>query len=124
MTALPDLAIAIEIEHRAAGAAARTALEHAIRCGELLIQAKAAVGHSAWLPWLEANCTLRLPTAQAYMRLARELPKLPAAEEQRVADLTSPANTRSAAGLGTGQGAPRRPGAAAGQNQRIGSSGW
>jgi hypothetical protein len=84
--ALPDLARAIEREHQAARRAARTALEHAMECGRLLIEAKAQVGHGGWLPWLEANCTLRPRTAQAYMRLARELPKLPEQEAQRVAD--------------------------------------
>jgi hypothetical protein len=59
-----------------------------MECGRLLIEAKAQVGHGGWLPWLEANCTLRPRTAQAYMRLARELPKLPEQEAQRVADLS------------------------------------
>jgi Protein of unknown function (DUF3102) len=86
--ALIDLARAIETEHQAAIGASRAALQHAVRCGELLIQAKTAVGHGDWLPWLEANCTLRPRTAQVYMRLARELPKLSEENAQRVALLT------------------------------------
>jgi hypothetical protein len=86
--ALPDLAHAIDREHEAVISAANSALDHAVRCGELLIQAKRGMAHGEWLGWLEANCTVRPRMAQAYMRLARELPKLPEANTQRVAHLT------------------------------------
>jgi len=85
---LPDLAQAIDREHQAAHQAARTALEHAFECGRLLLEAKAAVPHGEWLPWLEANCTVKRRTAQLYMRLATELPKLSDEDAQRVAHLT------------------------------------
>jgi Protein of unknown function (DUF3987)/Protein of unknown function (DUF3102) len=52
---LPDLAARIESEHQAAHRAARTAIEHALECGQLLLEAKASVGHGGWLPWIEAN---------------------------------------------------------------------
>jgi phage N-6-adenine-methyltransferase len=65
--ALPDLAQAIEAAHQAAY---RAALPHAIRCGELLLEAKAQVAHGQWLPWIEANLTLRPRQCQGYMRLA------------------------------------------------------
>ena len=68
--ALPDLAQAIDREHQAAHQAARTALEHALECGRLLIQAKAAVPHGEWLPWLEANTSVSARQSQRYMRLA------------------------------------------------------
>jgi hypothetical protein len=74
--ALPDLAQAIDREHQAALGAARSLTEHAIRCGELLLQAKADVGHGGWLEWVETNCAFSQRTAQGYMRLARELPRL------------------------------------------------
>jgi Protein of unknown function (DUF3102) len=77
-TALLDLAQAIEREHQAAYSAARTALEHARRCGELLIQAKAAVPHGAWLPWLQENTTVGARQCQKYMRLARGWPEIEA----------------------------------------------
>jgi hypothetical protein len=86
--ALPDLAQAIEREHQAVADAAQSALDHAVECGRLLIQAKTEVGHGDWLPWLEANCSVRPRTVQVYMRLARELPKLSEANTQRVAHLT------------------------------------
>jgi len=50
-----DLAGKIEAEHQAAIGAARSAMEHAIRCGQLLLEAKASIGHGGWLPWVEAN---------------------------------------------------------------------
>ena len=85
---LPELAQAIERAHQAAIGAARSAIEHAVACGALLRRAKAEIGHGEWLEWIEANCTVGRRTAQVYMRLARELPKLPEANAQRVAHLT------------------------------------
>ena len=86
--ALQELAQAIGREHQAAVSAARSAVEHAIKCGELLLKAKATVGHGGWLAWVETNCTFGQRTAQGYMRLARELPRLDEANAQRVADLS------------------------------------
>ncbi len=65
------LAAQINTEHQAAFSKAREALEHARRAGELLLQAKADVGHGAWLPWIEANCKFSVRTAQGYIRLAQ-----------------------------------------------------
>ena len=65
---LPALAAAINVEHTAVGEALKAGLSHAIRAGELLIEAKALAGHGEWLPWLAANCaTISERTAQAYM---------------------------------------------------------
>ena len=47
------------------------AIEHAIRAGEALIQAKQLVEHGQWLPWLRDNCKMSERTAQNYMRVAR-----------------------------------------------------
>ena len=57
-------------EHQLATDAVCNALEHAARCGELLRQAKAEVGHGNFLPWLEANFAGSKRMAQNYMRLA------------------------------------------------------
>lgn len=57
-------------EHEAAQTAFRSAVGHAIRCGELLTEAKAQVRHGEWLPWLEVNFEFRRETAAGYMRLA------------------------------------------------------
>jgi hypothetical protein len=83
------LATEINAEHAAALSAVRSGLEHARRAGALLIEAKAALEHGAWLPWLAEQCPRILErTAQGYMRLAREWPRLEAAgNTQRVADL-------------------------------------
>jgi hypothetical protein len=84
---LGELAHAINREHDLARQTFKTALHHAIKAGELLRKARAKVGHGAWLPWLQENCHISERTAQAYMRLAREFPKLDSAKAQRVADL-------------------------------------
>jgi hypothetical protein len=86
--ALTDLAQAIEHEHQAAHQAAQTALAHALECGQLLLQAKAAVGHGGWLAWVEANLTFGPRQATNYMRLAREIPKLDDEDRKQVSDLT------------------------------------
>jgi hypothetical protein len=69
---LTTLAASINAEHAQAQAAAGAAVEHARRCGELLIEAKSKTNHGEWLPWLMANCPdIAERTAQAYMRVAR-----------------------------------------------------
>jgi hypothetical protein len=60
----------IEREHRAALGAAASAIQHAIECGRLLLQAKAALAHGAWLAWVEANLSFGGRQARKYMRLA------------------------------------------------------
>lgn len=85
---LPVLAAEIRRAHADAQEAAKSATEHAIRCGKMLAEAKAALGHGAWLPWLAANAAdISERTAQGYMRLARTVEADP---EKRnvVADLT------------------------------------
>jgi hypothetical protein len=87
MTALTSIAVEIRREHEAASTAARSALQHARRAGELLTQAKTALRHGAWLPWLTEHCPdISERTAQAYMRVAARWPELEA-KAQRVADL-------------------------------------
>ena len=71
------LAAQIEREHQAAIGAARSAIEHAIRCGNLLLEAKAQVGHGGWLPWIEANVSFGARQAQKYMHLANHADALP-----------------------------------------------
>ena len=61
----------IEAEHRAAIGAARTAIEHAVECGRLLIEAKAQIGHGGWLAWVEEHLTFGARQATKYMRLQR-----------------------------------------------------
>ncbi len=82
-----ELAECISKEHQACRSAAQSAVQHAIRAGELLLEAKSKIPHGQWLSWLEGNCGVAERTAQAYMRLARELPKLEPGKAQCVADL-------------------------------------
>lgn len=82
-TALTVISADINREHRLATQAANTAIQHAIRAGEMLMRAKVKVAHGEWLPWLKHHCELSERTARNYMRLAR----LPESKRQRVADL-------------------------------------
>ena len=52
-------------------------MQHAIECGRLLIEAKAALPHGAWLPWVEANLSFGARQCQKYMRLAEHAEALP-----------------------------------------------
>lgn len=64
-----NLADRIEAEHLAAIGAFRSTLDHAIRWGELLREAKAQIGHGGWLAWIADNLTLKPRQCQGYMRL-------------------------------------------------------
>jgi len=86
ITARADLAAAINQEHKHAVNKAREALEHARRCGELLLQAKKRMPHGEWLPWLTDNCKFSARTATGYMRLASRWDEL-RAKSATVADL-------------------------------------
>ena len=83
---LATLAEQIRTAHAAVSTALRDGVRHALAAGQLLLQAKQAVGHGGWSTWLQRQCRFSPRTAQAYMRLARELPKLPPAKAQRAAD--------------------------------------
>jgi hypothetical protein len=67
---LRDLAAEINREAGLAERAWSSALEHALRAGELLMNAKAQLPHGEWLPWLQANFKGSVRTAQSYMRLS------------------------------------------------------
>jgi hypothetical protein len=83
---LDDLARQIATEHEAAERAFGSALQHAIRCGELLIEAKTKIGHGEWIPWLAIHARVGERTAQAYMQVARRKSDL--LNPQRAADLS------------------------------------
>lgn len=85
ITTLNGLANGIREKHQAALDAAANAVSLAREAGELLIQAKAQVAHGHWAQWLKANVPFSERTAQGYMRLVRELPKLDDEKAQRVA---------------------------------------
>jgi hypothetical protein len=81
---VPALVDEIRREHEAAANALRSGLDHAIKAGELLIEAKRRYcKHGQWAQWLADNIDFAERTAQAYMRLAR----LPIEKRNAVADL-------------------------------------
>ena len=82
-SSLADLAARIRVEQENARLAFRTGIEHALRVGELLLEAKEKVNHGHWSHWLHAHCDLSERTAQGYMRLARQR-----SNPQLTADLT------------------------------------
>jgi Protein of unknown function (DUF3102) len=83
---LADLAACIRSEHEAVCQSARQTLQHAIKAGELLLEAKRLVGHGPWSQWLDEHCDVSQRSAQAYMRLAKNRTVL--AKAQSSADLT------------------------------------
>lgn len=83
---LAVIATALHTEHAACEQALTTTLSHAVRAGELLLEAKTLVRHGEWRTWLAANFTGSQRTAQQYMRVAREDPQL-AANSATVAEL-------------------------------------
>lgn len=60
----------INDEHEAAQQAQRSAVERAVRCGQLLVGAKKSVSHGEWYAWVQQNLKFSERTAQGYMRLA------------------------------------------------------
>jgi hypothetical protein len=64
-----DLAAQINEAHKLAREHAESAIDHAFRAGDLLIEAKGKVQHGHWLPWLRENVQFSERSAQAYMRL-------------------------------------------------------
>ena len=82
------LAEQINAEHLGCEQSFEAGLQHAIKAGELLQQAKALCRHGEWGQWLELNCEFSVRTAQLYMKAAHELPALLASNTKRVAQLS------------------------------------
>jgi hypothetical protein len=64
------LAKKINTEHYAGEDAAGQAMEHFIKCGEYLIEAKAQVKHGEWLQWVKDHLDFTDQTARNYMSIA------------------------------------------------------
>jgi hypothetical protein len=67
--ALAGLAKQINQAHSCCRAAAMSIVESAIKTGELLAQAKAALPHGEWQGWVAKNCTFAMRQAENYLRL-------------------------------------------------------
>ena len=66
---LGTLAEEINAESRAFITGLRKTIEHGIRAGEKLAQAKALVPHGQWKAWVEANVDISMRRCQEYMQL-------------------------------------------------------
>jgi hypothetical protein len=66
---LDELAAGINAEHRALNTAANAMLDHALKAGALLVQAKERMPHGSWGAWLAANFEGSGRSARAYMRV-------------------------------------------------------
>lgn len=62
----------INQEHRLARSKAESAVQHAIRCGELLMRQKAELKHGEFKPWIETNCEFSYQSARVYMNATRQ----------------------------------------------------
>lgn len=71
LSVMMNLARKIEAEHKDATKAARDALKHAYRCGQLLIEAKQEIKHGEFLGWVGLHCHVGERQARRYMTLAR-----------------------------------------------------
>lgn len=85
---LDALAAKIDLHHQGAMVAFSKGIEHILKAGDHLIEAKTLVGHGNWYPWLEANTSVSKRMAQYYMRLTRAHAKLPEGKAKRVSDLS------------------------------------
>ena len=89
---LVSLAVEIREEHEACEHDAQSAVERAINCGRMLIEAKGKAGHGNWLPWLKQNFPGHINTASNYMRMAANSQRVVNSETVReaLAELAEP----------------------------------
>lgn len=66
---LSKLGLKIEKAHNAVLGHIRTTVEHAIKAGALLSEAKKIVPHGGWQEWLDKNTSLEARQAQRYMKV-------------------------------------------------------
>src|ERR1700730_4774068 len=85
---LVDLAARIKTEHKATSDALNSSVEHSIKAGELLLEAKAQLKHGQWLPWLSEHCELSERSAQLYIRIAKNRTTIEKQIRNGVADLS------------------------------------
>jgi hypothetical protein len=85
-TRLDELASEINRLHDAAISAVRTALQNAIRAGELLVTARGLVPHGSWYGWLQDHTAVGVRQAQRYMKLYRERDQINASSATHLSD--------------------------------------
>jgi hypothetical protein len=77
----------IDKEIKNCGKAVRSALEHARKAGNYLLEARKLISHGEWAAWVTDNVKLPLRSAQLYMRIAKRWDELEA-NTQDLAHLT------------------------------------
>lgn len=91
-----NFVVEIAKEHGAFMESARAAVEHAWRCGLLLIEVKGGLKHGEFVPWLDEHkerLGFERRQAQRYMLVAKRLPKAPSKThltEQNIKGLLAP----------------------------------
>lgn len=71
-TAVLATAQAINDEHAMARSCAEDAVQHAIRCGELLAEKKAELPRGEFDGWVEKHCDFKRASAYVYIRAAKQ----------------------------------------------------
>jgi hypothetical protein len=88
--ALSELAKQINDKHQAivsaVAAMLRTTLPSALDAGDLLIMAKARVGHGQFGEWVQRYCTCSYSTVRFYMQLARQRHTIEAGRCETIAE--------------------------------------
>jgi hypothetical protein len=95
-----DLVREINAEHCQVETYKHNTIQHAIRCGELLLEMKQRVGHGNWLAWVEEHFEASERTARNYMEIAKSA---------AVADLHSETTMRSALRALASRSQPNEP---------------
>lgn len=67
---LEQLATSANTEHRAVEGSVQSALAHAIRCGEILLETHGRVARGDWVQWTQTNLEIERSTVYMYIRLA------------------------------------------------------
>jgi hypothetical protein len=111
----------IQEEHEACLTASRSAVEHAYRVGELLIEVKKKLKHGEYGRWVDVNCPFKHRTAQVYVQIAKNFPDAQAAARfatvERVLGSLSESSKRQPAKAEIGD--PDSPDAIAARCNRI-----
>lgn len=58
--------------HQLARSTAESAVQHAIRCGQLLAEKKKALDHGDFTAWVEKHCDFSVRSARVYMKAAEQ----------------------------------------------------
>ena len=70
---LATLPARINAEHALAQQCAETAVQHAVRCGQLLLEVKGGLKHGEYEKWVSENCRFAVSTARLYTTAAKQI---------------------------------------------------